>query len=138
MAEEKVRIGTAADRQAVIDVITLGFSTDPMTRWTLPAATVYLAVMPEMADAFGGKAFGLGSAYCVDDLSGAALWLPPGTEPDNERLGALMARHASATVRQAAACSSRWRPIIHTSRTGICRSSPSIRRVRAAASAAPC
>ena len=102
MAEAKGRIGTAGDRQAAIDVITLGFSTDPMARWTLPAASLYLTVMPEMVDAFGGKAFELGSAYCIDDLSGAALWLPPGTEPDNERLGALIARHASAAVQEAA------------------------------------
>jgi ribosomal protein S18 acetylase RimI-like enzyme len=102
MGESTVRIGTARDRKSVVDVITLGFVTDPMTRWTLPNAAQYLAVMPEMIDAFGGKAFELGSAYCVDDFSGAALWLPPGTEPDSERLGALIAQHASGPVQEAA------------------------------------
>ena len=51
-----------------------------------------------MIEAFGGKAFEHGSAYCVDDFSGAALWLPPGIGPDSERLGALTAQHASAPV----------------------------------------
>lgn len=98
MGEQGIRIGTERDRQAVIDVITLGFATDPMARWSLPTAALYLAVMPELIDAFGAKAFELGSAYCADDLSGAALWLPPGVEPDNERLAALIARHAPAAV----------------------------------------
>ena len=37
-----------------------------------------------MIDAFGGKAFEHGSAYCVDDFSGAVHWLPPGIGPDSE------------------------------------------------------
>jgi len=100
MSEERVWIGTERDRKSVFDVITLGFSTDPMTRWTLPNPAQYLAVMPELVDAFGGKAFQHGSVYCVDDFSGAALWLPPGTEPDSDRLGALIAQHASTSVQE--------------------------------------
>ena len=98
MGEGKVWIATIRDRKSVVDVVTLGFSSDPMTRWTLPNPAQYLAVMPEIADAFGGKAFEHGSVHCVDDFSGAALWLPPGIEPDSERLGALIARHAPAPV----------------------------------------
>lgn len=100
MGEAKVWIGTLRDRKSVIDVITLGFASDPMARWTLPNPAQYLAVMPEVVDAFGAKAFELGSAYCVDDFSGAALWLPPGIEADSERLGALVARHAPARVQE--------------------------------------
>lgn len=100
MGEARVWIGTARDRKSVIDVITLGFSSDPMARWTLPNPAQYLAVMPEVVEAFGGKAFEQDSAYCVDDFSGAALWLPPGTQPDSERLGALIAVHAPASVQE--------------------------------------
>jgi ribosomal protein S18 acetylase RimI-like enzyme len=100
MGEGNVWIGTVRDRKSVIAVITLGFSSDPMTRWTLPNPAQYLAVMPDLVDAFGGKAFEQESVYCVDDFSGAALWLPPGTEPDGERLGALIARHAPASVQE--------------------------------------
>ena len=101
MGEGKVWIGTVRDRKSVIDVITLGFSSDPMARWTLPNPAQYLAVMPEVVDAFGGKAFEHGSVYCVDDFSGAALWLPPGTEPDSERLGALIALLSAERARSA-------------------------------------
>jgi ribosomal protein S18 acetylase RimI-like enzyme len=100
VAQGKVWIGTARERQSVTDVISLGFSTDPMARWTLPNPAQYLAVMPEVVDAFGGKAFEHGSVYCVDDFSGAALWLPPGIEPDGKRLGALFAQHAPARVQE--------------------------------------
>lgn len=100
MNHGKVWIGTLRDRKSVIDVITLGFSSDPMARWTLPNPAQYLAVMPEIVEAFGGKAFEQSSAYCVDDVSGAALWLPPGIEADNERLGALVSRHAPPGVEQ--------------------------------------
>jgi ribosomal protein S18 acetylase RimI-like enzyme len=98
MDEGKVWIGTARDRQAVVDVITLGFSSDPMSRWGFPNPTQYLRVMPELIDAFGGKAYDHGSVFCVGDFNGAALWLPPGVEPDNERLAALIAQHGPASI----------------------------------------
>jgi ribosomal protein S18 acetylase RimI-like enzyme len=98
MTEDEVRIGTEGDRKPLVETITLGFAADPMARWTLPTAALYLAVMPELIDAFGARAFALGSAYCTDDLSGVALWLPPGAEPDNDRLAALIATHAPAAV----------------------------------------
>ena len=98
MSEARVWIGTEGDRKSVVDVITLGFGSDPMARWTLPDPSLYLAVMPELIDAFGGKAFELGSAYCVDSVAGAALWLPPGTEPDGDRLSALIARYGAASI----------------------------------------
>lgn len=82
------------DQQAVVDVITLAFSADPIARWSLPDPKTYLAVMPEVVRAFGGNGFTLGSAYCTEGYAGAALWLPPGVGPDAERLAALMQDHA--------------------------------------------
>jgi ribosomal protein S18 acetylase RimI-like enzyme len=102
MAEARVWVAASGDRRSIIDVITLGFVTDPMARWTLPNPAQYLAVMPELVDAFGAKAFEHGAAYCVDDFSGAALWLPPGVEADGERLTALVAAHAPARVQKEA------------------------------------
>lgn len=85
-----VRSATARDQQAVVDIITLAFSTDPMARWTFPDAATYLAVMPSVVRAFGGNGFAHGTVHIVDGGSAAAMWLPPGVQADSERLGAIM------------------------------------------------
>jgi ribosomal protein S18 acetylase RimI-like enzyme len=92
----RVRIATRAEEAAVVDVITLGFSADPMARWSFPDPRTYLTQMPRLVRAFGGKAFDEGSAYCVEGYAGAALWLPPGVEPDTEQLGAIIESHVPA------------------------------------------
>lgn len=89
-----IRTAGPADEPAVIDVITLAFSTDPIARWANPNPAKYLTVMPQVVRAFGGNGFGHGSVYVADDGAGAAMWLPPGVTPDGERLAALMEEHA--------------------------------------------
>ena len=98
MVDTTVRAATGADRRAVVDVITLAFSSDPMTRWVLRDAASYLAAMPEMIVAFGGRGFDHGSAYCLEGYPGAALWLPPGVEADVDRLDAIIRQHAPRSV----------------------------------------
>lgn len=90
MTSPTVRQLAEADAQIAVDVITLAFAADPMARWTWPDASTYLAAISRMVHAFGGKAFALGCADCVDDHAGAALWLPPGTEPDQEAMNGIM------------------------------------------------
>ena len=89
-----VRTANDTDKDTVIGVITLAFSTDPMARWTFPDPAGYLAVMPAIADAFGGNAFRQRTAHLIDGGMGAAMWLPPGVAPDADRLAALMEQHA--------------------------------------------
>jgi len=50
---------------------------------------------PSFVRIFGGKAFEQGSAYSIGDFSGAALWLPPGVQPDEEALAGLIQRSVS-------------------------------------------
>lgn len=89
----EVRPATEADRQAVIDVITLAFSTDPMARWAFPDPATYLAVMPDVIRAFGGNGFAHGTVHLVERRFAAAMWLPPGVHPDADRLAALTGQH---------------------------------------------
>ena len=96
MSTVKIRAASERDRQAVIDVITLAFSTDPMARWAYPDSQTYLAIWPEMIEAFGGRAFAHGTVHLVDGGGAAAMWLPPGVQPDSERLEALTQQHAPA------------------------------------------
>ena len=95
MSTVEVRAASEREQQAVIDVITLAFSTDPMARWAFPHPQTYLAIMPETIKAFGGNGFAHRTVHLVDDGGAAAMWLPPGVQPDSERLEALIEQHAS-------------------------------------------
>jgi GNAT superfamily N-acetyltransferase len=90
-----VRSATSeSEREAVVAVITLAFSSDPMARWAFPDPATYLRVMPDVARAFGGNGFAHGTAHLAAGGAAAAMWLPPGVDPDAERLTALTEEHA--------------------------------------------
>jgi ribosomal protein S18 acetylase RimI-like enzyme len=98
MTSSAVRSASRNEEGAVSALITLAFATDPMTRWSLRDAQTYLTVMPGLIRAFGAAAYDSGSAYVSDDFSGAALWLPPGVEPDIETLGGLIRKNADPAI----------------------------------------
>lgn len=86
----KVEIAPAAAREKIINTIVLGFVADPLTRWLINSATDYLSGMPEFMNAFGGRAFEEDTAFVAGDGKAAALWLPPGVEPDQETMVEVM------------------------------------------------
>ncbi len=77
------------DVQRVAATMTLAFAADPMARWSLAEPDRFLTYFPRIAHAFGGRAFEHGSAHEAGGGAAAALWLPPGVEPDEEALGAV-------------------------------------------------
>jgi GNAT superfamily N-acetyltransferase len=89
MAPEVISADASMEASA-ISTIVLGFATDPMTRWVWPDASDYLSTMPRFAKAFGGRAFEHGTADITEGIHAAALWLPPGVEPDETAMGAVM------------------------------------------------
>jgi ribosomal protein S18 acetylase RimI-like enzyme len=80
------------DRERVISAIVLSFVEDLIKRWAWPEPHVYLTYFTEFTNVFGGKAFDHGTAHSVAEFSGGALWLPPGVQPDEKALVALMER----------------------------------------------
>ena len=80
----------ANDRASAISTIVLGFAADPMSRFAWPDPSVYLRTMPRLVNAFGGRAFDHGTAYITEGARAAALWLPPGVEPDEAEMDAIM------------------------------------------------
>jgi ribosomal protein S18 acetylase RimI-like enzyme len=90
-AELKVKSGVNVQASA-ISTIVLGFAADPMARWVWPDSSEYLGLMPHLVKAFGGRAFERGTAYVTEGVRAAALWLPPGIEPDEAAMGAVMAQ----------------------------------------------
>jgi GNAT superfamily N-acetyltransferase len=95
-----IKIAQVSDEAGAIDALTLAFSSDPMTRWSLPSPAKYLAVFSSLARAFGGSAFKRGTAYIADGLAGTALWLPPGVESDEESLMRLFDENVGDDVKK--------------------------------------
>jgi ribosomal protein S18 acetylase RimI-like enzyme len=95
-----IKIATGADEASAIAVVVLAFSTDPAARWTWPDPQQYLLHFPAFIQAFGGKSFAHESAYYVDGYAGAALWLAPDVQPDEERLMSLLQSTGSASARK--------------------------------------
>jgi GNAT superfamily N-acetyltransferase len=79
-----------SDRDPVINVIVRAFSGDPVARWFYPDSQRYAQCFPKFVEAFAGAAFANGSADCVGDCAGAALWLPAGIHPDEKALFTLL------------------------------------------------
>ena len=98
MAAHTVKSATLAEIADVADLLTLAFSTDPAARWSWADPRVYLASFPRFVRAFGGAAFQCGTAHVAEGNKGAALWLPPGAEPDEEAMGVLMQETVPAHI----------------------------------------
>src|SRR5262245_44247284 len=86
----EVKSAGASIRSSAVNTIVLGFAADPMARWVWRDSSVYLSVMPRFVDAFGGQAFEHGTADIAEGDRAAALWLPPGVEPDETKMDAIM------------------------------------------------
>jgi GNAT superfamily N-acetyltransferase len=77
-------------RAGVLNTITLAFVADPFMRWMLPGADAYLQYFPDVSNVYGGLSIDEGSCYMTSGGEGAALWLPPGVSPDEEKMVALI------------------------------------------------
>ncbi len=85
-----VKTAATSDMSGVIDVLIRAFSKDPIARWVWPDPQQYLMHSPRFVRAFGGRAFEHGTAYYIDGYLGAALWLPPNVQPDEEAMVAIL------------------------------------------------
>jgi ribosomal protein S18 acetylase RimI-like enzyme len=86
-----IAIATHADRDALVATLAAAFESDPVARWFFPGE-LYQACFAPFTGAFGGGAFTHHSAYHTTDYSGAALWLPPETGPDEARMMEIIER----------------------------------------------
>jgi GNAT superfamily N-acetyltransferase len=81
----------AADRDVALAPLVTAFSTDPIIRWLYPDAHSYLTHFPRTALLLGGEAFTTGTADSTEEAIATALWLTPGTHPDEEAIGESLA-----------------------------------------------
>jgi ribosomal protein S18 acetylase RimI-like enzyme len=98
MKTPTIQPAPTSERNRAIATVALAFAADPLVRWIWPDARDYLEHMPALITAFAGSAFDHSSAWCTADFAAAALWLPPGVEPDGEAMGALVQQTAAPAV----------------------------------------
>jgi ribosomal protein S18 acetylase RimI-like enzyme len=72
--------------EPTIATLVLAFDADPVIRWLYPRQDRFLRYFPLAAALMGGAAFTAGTADRTEDGSGAALWVPPAAEQDEEAL----------------------------------------------------
>lgn len=77
--DEVIETG-AQDVGRALACLTAAFLTDPFMRWMLPDAVQYLKAFPEMTR----PALARGRVHATEDVSGAALWVPPGTSLEDD------------------------------------------------------
>ncbi len=95
-----IHTATQKDAGSLVTTLVLAFSSDPVARYMYPQPYQFLTHFPSFVRAFGGKAFEHGTAHFTDQQIGAALWFPPGVEPDEEPLVSLI-QHSIAEANQA-------------------------------------
>jgi len=95
-AQHAIRPAALGDEARLIDTLAEAFAEDPAVRWTYPGDDAFRRHFPGFARAFGGRALAEGTAFRDTALDGAALWLAPGVEPDEETLVAHFQNTATA------------------------------------------
>jgi len=79
-----------SDRVRVIATLVSAFIEDPVERWPFPEPAEYLSHFPVFVAAFGGEAFDRQTVWTLGEFVAAAMWIPPGAEPDAEAIIALL------------------------------------------------
>jgi ribosomal protein S18 acetylase RimI-like enzyme len=69
-----------------VAAIVAAFLIDPTARFAWPSARAFLEAMPLAVQEFAGACIEHRTAYISADFCGAALWLPPGVQPNGEAL----------------------------------------------------
>lgn len=100
MTAGTIATATRAEMDECVALIALAFSSDPAARWLYKDATTYMAQFPRFIRAFGCSAFDDDTAHHVEGCA-AALWIPPGTEPDESALIALIQETVPADDQEA-------------------------------------
>jgi ribosomal protein S18 acetylase RimI-like enzyme len=86
----RIRTAHSDELDKVLDTVTLAFAADPLMRWFYPEPNAYLTDYRRLIEAYCGVSVSQGTTFVADDLGGAALWMPPELEVDEEKLGAIV------------------------------------------------
>lgn len=95
MVDQMVEVVPPGERERALASLELAFFDDPVMRWFWPDSDSYHQGFGGLVDAMASHAFAEGSAFAVEEMSGVALWVPPGFGLNEERMVEVMI----ATVR---------------------------------------
>ena len=80
------------DRLRALSTLALAFSSDPLLRWMLPSSDSYLANIIKIFDVFAGNSIDGETCLITSSFEGAAMWLAPGVEADEDAVSDTFAR----------------------------------------------
>jgi ribosomal protein S18 acetylase RimI-like enzyme len=80
----------------VIATLVSAFIADPVERWLFPEPHQYLTHFPVFVAAFGSEAFTRQTVWTLGEFAAAAVWIPPGAEPDGEMIIAVLRERVAA------------------------------------------
>ncbi len=92
MTNSKPKKATAADANALVDLLVLAFSTDPFMRWMYPDPHQYVTHRQTFFRILVDAAVAQKSAYIIGGYYGAAVWFPPGVHFDEDEVLSLLQR----------------------------------------------
>ncbi|HEY1710334.1 MAG TPA: GNAT family N-acetyltransferase [Rhizomicrobium sp.] len=84
-----IRTVPQSEEQDVAQTLTLSFAADPSFRYWFPRASDHLKWFAPFAMAMGHRGFAHDTVTATEDFEAVAMWLPPGVEPDYERVSTL-------------------------------------------------
>ena len=80
------------DRLRALSTLALAFSSDSLLRWMLPSSDSYLANIIKIFDVFAGNSIDGETCLITSSFEGAAMWLAPGVEADEDAVSDTFAR----------------------------------------------
>jgi ribosomal protein S18 acetylase RimI-like enzyme len=86
----------SGDASKAYATLTAAFISDPLLRWVFPSADKYIEAFPKLLDAFGRPGLERGTVFSDSEFHAVSIWLPPGVEVDEERVGATLEAIVSA------------------------------------------
>ncbi|AMO54843.1 hypothetical protein GZ77_25015 [Endozoicomonas montiporae] len=135
----KIVTATESDRTIIFSMLAKAFADDPYVSWLYPDKNLRMSIWPLVMEIIGGKAIGCRTTYMTEDGKAAALWLPPGVQPDLEKKYESIKPALRLPVWKTL---KKWTGNIsiydHHHPCGYCQSLPSIRTASNKALALPC
>ena len=87
-----ISLAKADDRLRVLSTLALAFCSDPLLRWMFPSSADYFANIIETFDVFAGHSIDGDCCLITSAFEGAAMWLAPGAETDEDAVGETFAK----------------------------------------------